>query len=70
MDNPVALSHSYTAKVSELRHRDLGNLYLGDTKLSVHETPTPPCGSRALLETVTGNPYFFHLVWEWRGCLI
>ena len=42
---------------SELRHRAPGHLYPGDTELSVHETPTLLCGSQALLETVTGNPY-------------
>ena len=30
---------------TDLRHRAPGSLYLGDTKLSVHETPNLPCGS-------------------------
>ena len=70
IDNPVGLPHSShtPSQFSELRHWAPGHSCPGDTELSVNETPTLPCVSQALLETVTGCPYFFHLSWQWRGC--
>ena len=29
-----------------------------------------PCGNQALLATVTGNPYFLHLVWQQLSSLL
>ena len=48
----------------ELRHRASGHSYPGDTELSVHEPPTRRRRNQALLETVTGKPHFFRLVWQ------
>ena len=65
-----ATGHMLLVSIHGLRHRAPGHSCPRDTKLSTHATPIPPCVSQALRETVTGYPYFFHLVWKWRGCPI
>ena len=56
MDNPDGPSHTYSVARRGAQGYPEQNPYV---------TPTPLFRCQALLETVAGNPYFFHLVWKW-----